>query len=206
MPDEDDPFSLSHRNVHVILEDTKGVLWIGSLGGLDKFNPETEDFDHILLEGFGYDEISEPIIYSMTEDLDGTFWIGTYSSGVLHWSEEGGVLDTYSFDPDSPGLSNNLVYAIFLDSRGDLWVGTNRGLNRYNREKNEFEFFTMIRRNRGTLSSNYITAIMEDSQGTLWICTDGGGLNRYNREQGDFSFYTREDGLISKSYSVYSGR
>ena len=197
MPDEEDPFSLSHKNVHSILEDSRGNLWVGSLGGLDKFNPETEDFDHIPLKGLGYDENTEPIIYSLTEDRDGTFWIGTYSSGVIHWSEEGGVLDTYSYNPENPELSNNLVFATYLDSRGDLWVGTNRGLNRYDRETDTFNFLYHDPDNNGTLSSNYITVILEDSLKNLWIGTDGGGLNLYNREKGEFSYFIREDGLIS---------
>lgn len=197
LPDEDDPFSLSHKNVHVILEDSRGSLWIGSLGGLDRFNAETEDFDHYSLIGDGIDEGLEPIIYDMVEDPDGTFWIGTYRKGVLHWSEEKGILASYSYETENPSLSNNLVMDLFMDSHADLWVGTNRGLNRFDRTTGTFEFFYHRIDDRKTLSSNYISVIFEDSSQNLWMGTDGGGLNLYDRKKNSFTYYSREDGLGS---------
>ncbi|OQY33012.1 MAG: hypothetical protein B6241_09235 [Spirochaetaceae bacterium 4572_59] len=197
LPEEDNPFSLSHKNVHVILEDSRGALWIGSLGGLDRFNTETEDFDHYPLIGAGLDDSLEPLIYDMVEDSDGTFWIGTYSKGVLHWSEEEGILGTYSYAHENATLSNNLVMDLFIDSHDDLWAGTNRGLNRFNRKTGEFESFYHSIDNRKTLSSNYISVIFEDSSQNLWIGTDGGGLNLYDRASNSFTYYSREDGLGS---------
>ncbi len=197
MPDEDDPFALSHQNVHTILEDSEGNLWIGSLGGLDQFNRETEDFDHHSLKGLGFDENLEPIIYDMVEDPDGTFWIGTYSSGVIHWTPEEGILKVYSYDKKNPALSNNLVNSLLIDHEGTLWVGTNRGLNRYDRESDQFITYFHDIHNPASLSSNYISTLYEDMFQNLWIGTDGGGLNLLDPVSESFSFLTRQDGLIA---------
>jgi diguanylate cyclase (GGDEF)-like protein len=197
MPDPENPWSLSHFNVACLLEDSKGRLWVGSLGGLDRFIPETNDFDHISLLGYSSIPGDEPIVYSITEDLDGTFWIGTYSSGLIHWSESEGILDVFNYLPGKSTLSNNLVFCQLLDSRGTLWVGTNMGLNRYNRDKKEFEIFYHDLDDQSSISNNVIMSFFEDSSGQLWIGTGGGGLNLLEPGSDSFSHYTRLDGLSS---------
>ena len=91
----------------------------------------------------------EPIIYDLEEDRDGSFWIGTYSAGILHWTPEDGILCRYFYEEENPTLSNNLVNAVLLDHEGTLWVGTNRGLNRYGpSERPVFKPTIMILRTR----------------------------------------------------------
>ncbi len=196
MPSEE-AGSLAHRNVSAMAEDSKGNIWVGSLGGLDRYNRDTGGFDHFPLKGMGFDENLEPIIYEIVEDPDGSFWIGTYSSGVLHWTPENGILKRYFYDEDNPSLSNNLVNTILLDHQGGLWVGTNRGLNRYDRDRDRFDTYYHDSRNPESLSSNYISILYEDRFHTLWVGTDGGGLNRYDSDRDTFSAITRQDGLAS---------
>ena len=179
------------------MEDSQGRIWIGSLGGLDQYIPETNDFDRVSLVDYGTIPGDEPIVYSLTEDIDGSFWIGTNSSGIIHWSPSADEFKTYTYDTGNPTLSNNLVYSQFLDSRGTLWVGTNMGLNRYNREKNDFDFFYHDPDDRTSISNNVITVIFEDSSERIWIGTGGGGINLFDPDSDSFSHYTRLDGLSS---------
>jgi len=197
MPDDENPWSLSHHNVATVIEDTMGNIWVGSLGGLDRYNPDTNDFDHISLEEYHHVSGQEPIVYSIAEDSDGTFWIGTNSQGVIHWSETEGVLEAYTYHPGKSGLSNNLVYCQLIDSRGNLWVGTNLGLNLYNRDENSFRSFFHDSDDRNTISDNVITDLFEDSRGRLWIGTGGGGVNYLEPGATSFSHFTLVDGLVS---------
>jgi len=197
MPDEENPWSLSHNNVSTVIEDSKGRIWVGSLGGLDRYNPETNDFDHIFLDRFGHVSGQEPIVYSLVEDVDGTFWIGTNGHGVIHWSETRGIMDVHTYIPGKTGLSNNLVFCQLVDSRGNLWVGSNLGLNLYNRETNEFSAFLHNNDDFSSISDNVITDLFEDSRGRLWIGTGGGGVNYLEPGASSFSHYTHVDGLSS---------
>ena len=44
--DAKDPASLGNDTVTVILIDKQGILWIGTYGGLDQFDPKTNKFIH----------------------------------------------------------------------------------------------------------------------------------------------------------------
>ena len=197
MPDEENLWSISHHSISHLLEDSRGRIWVGSLGGVDRYSSETNDFNQVSLKKYAANPGDEPIVYDILEDIDGSFWIGTNGSGLIHLTPEDEVLEVFLYDSDKPRLSNNLVYSQLLDSRGRLWVGTNRGLNLLNRETGEFEFFYHDSKDRSTLSNNVITDLFEDSIGRIWVCTSGGGVNFLEPGAEGFRHVTRHDGLIS---------
>ena len=197
LPDDENPWSITHINVVDVFEDSKGRIWVGSLGGLARYSPETSDFNLISLKEYSSNPTDEPFVYSIAEDIDGTFWIGTNGSGLIHLSENDEVLGTYLYDKNNPELSNNLVYYLYLDSRKRLWVGTNRGLNLFNRETGRFDFFYHNSEDRSTLSNNVINGIFEDSKKRIWFSTGGGGVNFLEPGSDSFRHVTRHDGLVS---------
>ena len=49
LPEADNPNSIGDRNISEVLEDRSGNLWIGTFNeGLNKFNPEDENFKRYL--------------------------------------------------------------------------------------------------------------------------------------------------------------
>ena len=44
----EDPFSLSHNKVNVIYEDSQGRVWVGTDVGVNRFNPETQNFERFV--------------------------------------------------------------------------------------------------------------------------------------------------------------
>jgi ligand-binding sensor domain-containing protein len=78
----DDPNSLSNSYVRSIHEDSYGILWIGTDGGgLNRFNPETRQFTHYLIDPESLDSFSN-IINVIFEDRIGELWIGTDGGGL----------------------------------------------------------------------------------------------------------------------------
>jgi serine phosphatase RsbU (regulator of sigma subunit)/streptogramin lyase len=54
-----------------------------------------------------------------------------------------------------------------------IWIGTSgNGLYRFNRKKNEFDFFRYDKNNSKSLSSNMIYSLAWDNSGNLWVGTD----------------------------------
>jgi signal transduction histidine kinase/ligand-binding sensor domain-containing protein len=111
---------LPENIVQAIAQDRDGYLWVGTTGGLARFDgarfsPLSDGTAHSLpVNGFNCLLLSR----------DGTLWAGTEGGGLLHITNSG-VVGTYA---DAAGLTDVFVRTIYEDSSGGLWIGTASGL------------------------------------------------------------------------------
>ncbi|NRB53901.1 MAG: hypothetical protein HRU41_40000 [Saprospiraceae bacterium] len=208
------------------LEDSKGNLWFGTIGGgLSKYDGTY--FTHYTEK----EGLSNSIIWSLCEDSKGNIWIGTRGGGLTKF-------DGHSFThfTTEGGLINNNIFTLLEDSKGDLWIGTNGGgVSRFDgatfthyTEANGLghnDVLSLFEDRQGKLwigtgggigglscfdgsgFTRYTTAeglshpdvwsIEEDGEGNLWFATFGGGVNRFDGKS--FAHYTQEEGLFSNS-------
>ncbi len=179
--DGDDPSSISSNNIEVIYEDYTATLWIGTNnGGLNRFDPETENFTHYKNDpndpqSLSYDNLD--IIY---EDRSKNLWIGTWGGGLNKIDRKPQKFQHYKRKPGQPNsLTQNYVRAIAEDPLGYLWVGTSGGgLDRMDRGTGKVWHYRKESKKPHSLSSDDIRCIYFDYKGTLWVGTYGGGLNR----------------------------
>jgi len=188
--DPDDESSLSENSVRALAEDINGNLWIGTIGGLNKFNRATGKFQRFLHEPLRADSPSQNYITSIFIDKAGVIWFGTQQGGlndavVLKSKKDGSdslVCRHYVHDPnDSQSISHNNVKAIWEHSsryENNLWVGTAFGLNRLDRTTKKFAHYFHDPNDSTSLSHNEVWSIHEDGAGALWIGTHAGGLSR----------------------------
>ena len=81
-PDPDAPNSLSDRWITSIVEDKDGYLWIGTrLGGLNRYDPRTEQFSHFLHDDENPSSLSANHINILYLDKSDNLWLGT-SKGI----------------------------------------------------------------------------------------------------------------------------
>ncbi|HEX9731562.1 MAG TPA: two-component regulator propeller domain-containing protein [Thermoanaerobaculia bacterium] len=188
-----DPYSLSDDRVTSILQDRSGILWIGTLVGLNKLNPLTVPFEHYRPDVLDPGSLSDHRVRSVLEDRAGTLWVGT-ANGLNRLAPGAGGFVRYHHRPDAPdSLSDNHVSAIWEDHDGTLWLGTPyAGLNRLERAAGTFEHFRHDPANERSLSSDDVVAIYEDGAHRLWIGTWEGGLNRLDRARGVFDRYRHD--------------
>ena len=118
-------------------------------------------------------------VNSIIKDSDGFMWFGS-EDGLNRY--DGQNFTIYRHDPDNPNsLSDNWISALYEDQSGTLWIGTlNGGLDRYDRELNQFSHFTHDPNGPQSLSNNEVTAIYEDSHGNLWFGTFGEGVSCFD--------------------------
>jgi ligand-binding sensor domain-containing protein len=111
-------------------------------------------------------------------------WFGT-EYGLNRY--DGYTFTVFKYNEEKKNsLSNNHILSIYEDRAGIIWIGTKGGgLNKYDREKEEFINFKNDPGDINSLSNNIVTSICEDNAGTLWIGTDGGGLNKLEKAEGD---------------------
>ena len=73
--DPDDATSLSNNLVSSFMKDSKGRLWVSTMGGgVDLFHPETRSFTHLRVEdGLGNDGV-----HGVVEDRQGKLWVSDF--------------------------------------------------------------------------------------------------------------------------------
>jgi len=109
---------LPQNSVNAMLQDRHGYLWVGTFGGLARFDGERFTlFDSANTPGFGSNEI-----VSLYESRSGVLWIGTVDGGLIRLQD--GVATTYT---ERDGLPNSWVTSIRGDAEGKVWINTAQG-------------------------------------------------------------------------------
>lgn len=168
----------SNDFVKALTLDNDKVLWVGSLWGLDKFNPESESFTHSVT---GVDRAN--CIY---KDREGVLWLGSNNGLTYSTDKNNKVFRKFNLGLKIPYQ----VQAIFQDHLNRIWIGTTAGLVRLMKVKGRYQshFFTHTG-NVNTISGNLITTITEDKKGRLWIGTKYDGINLYEENKNSFKRY-----------------
>ena len=153
-----------------LLQDHAGVLWAifsskNGLAAVDRAaNRVTQySFDNASGQNTGVD--------SIYEDLDGTLWLGTGSSGLVKLDRDRRQFVRYrsnSGDPESVG--SGLVLALFQGREGSIWVGTREGgVSRFDRRPSPFQTYQAEMDSADSPDVELSPSVFEDSHGVLWI-------------------------------------
>lgn len=189
--------SLINDAVRVIRKDSEGMIWIGTMDGLDMYNPVEKKFKHFKNNPKNLNSITGNNIMAVYEDRRKNLWIGSYGNGLCAFNVDRSEITNWN----GKGNGNNrfkgdFVRAIYEDSFGYIWIGLveNGGLYQYNQYTNEFRHFTHQNGDSTTISHNNINSIYQDESGRLWVGT-WAGLDLFDYNSGEFSHITKNDGL-----------
>lgn len=173
-----EPGSISSNEILSLHLDSTGILWIGTGGGLNRYNKEKDNFVQIEAK-------SGRQILTIYRDARDLLWIGTREDGLLCYDPGNNKITRFRHDKsDWLSLSSDRVLSLFEDRSGLLWIGTHRGgFCIYDRLKNEF-FILSNKTCKGFNTQNGIVqTIIEDQEGYLWVGTDM-GLEKVNPSTG----------------------
>ena len=184
--------TLSADWVSSLLVDRQGSLWIGTrYGGLNRFNPATEQFSRVPLPA-AQGEQQQVEISVVYQDPKGELWVGTYGGGLLRWNAKEARLENVTLPLPPNELDSLYINTLFRDASGYLWIGTgnaplrNRqvqqgGAIRWHPEQGHKQLFSV---RSSVLSVAAITAVTADAQGQVWLTSYGGGLYRFDSASG----------------------
>ena len=138
------------------------------------------------------DGLSQNNILCVLQDSRGFLWFGT-RDGLNKY--DGYKITIYRNDPaNKHSITNNFISAIMEDPAGFIWVATRGGgLNRYDREKDQFIAFMNNAGDKEGLSSNLLTSLAEDKAGCLWIGTEDHGLDCFQPATCHFIGYKHDE-------------
>ena len=151
---------LPDGSVSVIQQTSDGYLWVGTTGGLARF-------DGVKFTAIPLQEGRLVAVTSLAEDKEGYVWIGTENQGIYSW--KGGHLQHYG---TADGLLDENVTSLTVDAAGGLWIGTKGGVNRH--DKGQWASFTT----KEGLPANSVSSVHAAKSGTVWITT-ANGMCRY---------------------------
>jgi len=135
--------------------------------------------------------LSQSNVTSILRDSRGFMWFGTRDGLNKYDGYKFKVYKNISEDPKS--LSLNYITSIIEDAKGSLWVATwGGGLNRWDREKDQFIHYRHDKKNTASLSNDVVNNLMMDKDGHIWIGTDGGGMDILDPTTGLFTHYTHD--------------
>ncbi|WP_144392385.1 two-component regulator propeller domain-containing protein [Pleionea sediminis] len=181
-----DTNSLSHNFVWNIKQDKNDDIWFATLSGINRYTPETQNFEHFQTL---YDQDGREIsnrITALTTTQDGYIWFGTQQGQVVRFNpSESGRAETFdrgSTDSFIPGrFSNNRIRLMMRDRMNNIWVSTDEGLAVLSSESGEIiEDFREA--SMGELGTSVVYTIFQDDQGIMWFGTWDSGLQRYDPE------------------------
>jgi streptogramin lyase len=188
---------LCDNTVWCLLEDKKGNIWIGTNGGLNRYDGKTgemKSFKSNLYNPYG---ISNNIINALFEDRSGIIWIGTYN-GLGRFDYVSQKIYTYKHITNNlQSLSSNRIFGIYEDSYGIIWIGTmGGGLNRFDNKTGIFKHYT----EKDGLANNMVYCILEDKNSNLWLSTNS-GISKFNIKTESFVNYDVKDGIQSSEFN-----
>jgi len=185
---KDDPGSIPDNYVSTIFVSKSNELWVGTDGGLAKYIPTKDSFETYQFPHEAFGKKKSPVITSITESADSTFWIGTWGSGLVHLDIKKQTFNLYKNDPlDENSISDNKIYTAVEDSSGIIWIGTRSGgLNKLDKQSGRITRFLHSNGDDSSISHNRVYSLLFDSEQNLWVGTRGGGLNLLNRNKNGF--------------------
>lgn len=145
---------LPENTVQAFAQTPDHYLWIGTIGGLVRFDGER----FVVFNRENTAEIHDDSVFTLTVAKDGALWAGTDGGGVFRYKD--GVFRSYA---EHEGLANTFVRVIYQDRSGTLWVGTDAGLFRLNGD----HFYEVD--GHGDVPSLAVHAIYQDRDGRIWV-------------------------------------
>jgi len=144
---DDGEFLTDMNEVHSMVEDLNGELWIGTSGGVAVFtNPEKIWKDATmyatrpgldLKDGKFHPLLEKEIITAIAIDGANRKWFGTKSSGVFLTSANGETELKHFTTENSPLLNNEITDIAINQKSGEVFIGTISGLISYMGEATE---------------------------------------------------------------------
>lgn len=175
---------ISNRT-YAFAEDINHYLWVGSWGGVSKYNALTKKFEPFVNQ----DKLKQYHIRHISIQ-DNLLILATEEHGVVFYDCRSGEINIIN---QEKGLLGNSVFSTYADAfTGDLWVATLGGISVFD---TDYELKKQIREEDGLPS--HLVYSLTPSQDDVWISTTKGiaSIDKHTYNVLNFSNYIGWQGL-----------
>jgi ligand-binding sensor domain-containing protein/two-component sensor histidine kinase len=166
-----------------LLKDSRSRTWLCTSGGLKLLalpGKKGQPLQFLSLPfPFKIPLLTNGIVTDILENLDGSFWIGTYS-GLIHLETSG----SYQLYTEVNGLPSKKISCLFRDREDNIWIGTALGLSKYGGRSDMHSF-------------NLDVGAIDRLQTGDWLLNTSDGLLRQQQNDARFT-------LLLSSFHAYN--
>jgi diguanylate cyclase (GGDEF)-like protein len=195
-----DPRELPHRVVSALAQDDLGFLWIGTQGGLARF------------DGYGYrvfraqadvpGALPDGYIYSLLVDQSGQgLWLGTGAAGLVHFDPVSEQFQAFRANGKaSVGARGAKVLAMAYTGDGGIWVGSDGGLSQFDPPSGRFTPVPLT----ADAEQPVVYQVLVDSRKNVWVGSSQGLFVRWAGQKLFQAHDLTEMHRVSPTGRVYS--
>ncbi|HET7267070.1 MAG TPA: two-component regulator propeller domain-containing protein [Oleiagrimonas sp.] len=161
---------LPSSNVYTVVQDRRGVMWMGTRAGLVRY--DGSDIKVYRHKPGDATSLASNDVSMVLADSKGRLWAGGEGSGVNLLDPVTGTFRHFRHDPEDPhSLANNDVMTMAEGGDGSLWVGMyGAGLDHMT-TPGHFVHLTHVKGEPNSLVSNNVLSLFSRGKGRVWIGT-----------------------------------
>lgn len=195
------PQSLCNNVVSDILCDKNSNLWFATDRGISVMQMQLW-YQSITLSELTLTDDGN-VFSCLLRDSQGDYWLGG-ENGLLHIKG-----DKVRWFNTNNGLKHNHIRHVYEDRDGEIWLASDGSIAHYDRDKDEFLYFTLT--DWKDRNADWAYSVYEDREKRLWVATYMGGLYVVDKQSllhsnGNFkqerNLFGDSDEIVSTTYQI----
>ena len=146
------------------------------LSSLSSFSQLNNDYQFISLNN----DLTQSTISSIIKDDDGMLWLGSSGDGVFRYNSLNFKNYKKKTINNNNSLNSSFIHSLYKDGNNDIWAGTQEGVNKYNRDLDEFVSINITKESPNTKYA--VHSINSFDNKNILIGTHQNGLIKLNIE------------------------
>ncbi len=194
------PGNISSNFITALYVDPSGDLWIGNSLGLDKFNKQSNSFDHFRIvtkDPKAQSYPAENAVTAIIQTENNHLWLGT-PSGMADFNIDRGNYILYPHHFSVFRFGWGTITDLTADHSGKFWLATPGELMHFDPLTHMYRYYTNDQLDPESISYNSVSSIWCDRSGILWCGTPGAGINIYDPKADRFKTLNRKKDVNSR--------
>ena len=182
--------------VSSITGDENGLIWLGTGGGLVRFNPG-DNSSRFFPTGLSLEE-PDGMAVTCVHVSKGNIWVLTTNTIARLDQETGDFSHTVFRGEPRDNYRIGFFPYIHKDRNGNLWIAADNGLHYFDVHRGDKRSYEINPSDPHSRFLNNINVIMDDPflpDDYLWLGTAGNGIIRFDKNNAGIDAYTEKQGL-----------
>ncbi len=179
---------VEYNTISAAIETNPGRLWIATHNGLYQFDIQTKQMLAIGEKPKQTNVFRDDDFISIVADKD-LLWLGSWAGGLTRYNTRTHEWKNFKINlQETKKYTTNIISGVRVKSENELWISSNdKGLGIFDKEKEQFHFYSDDPLHRSDIPSKLCFAIETDEYENVWLVHEW-GLTRIQPRENKFVF------------------